>query len=280
MKEHAKDFPIAQMSKALCVSKSGYYAWKKRPASRRSRERQELVTAVIKIQKQHRWRYGEKRITNALRKVRGPISKNRVSRLLHDEKLGAKRKKRFVVTTNSAHDKEYAPNLLNRRFNVSEPNKVWVTDITYCRFRNRFLFLCVFIDLYSRAVVGWALAETMGTDLVQKAFSMALSRRRPPRDLMVHSDRGIQYCSTEFKEYLRKACCIQSMSRKGDCWDNAVAESFFKTIKTELLDEHEYQTIGEMYLGLLGYLDGYYNRLRAHSALAYKTPLEFEQLGA
>jgi putative transposase len=280
MKEHEKDFPIAPMSKALCVSKSGYYAWKKRPVSRRAQERQELVRRILEIQKKNKWCYGEERITDALRKTRGPIGKNRVSRILHVEKLGARRRKRYVVTTNSAHDKDYSPNLLNRQFTVSRPNSVWVTDITYCRFRNRFLYLCVFIDLYSRTVVGWALGKTLGTTLVQQAFSMAVARRRPPRDLMVHSDRGIQYCSSEFRNSLTQAGCIQSMSRKGDCWDNAVAESFFKTVKIELLDWNEYSTYQEMQLALFSYLDGYYNTLRTHSTLGYKTPLEFEQIGA
>jgi len=280
MKEHENEFPIVQMSKAFCVSKSGYYAWKKRPVSRRVQERIELVRKILEIQKQNKWRYGEERITNALRKTCGPIGKNRVSRILHDEKLGARRKKRYIVTTHSSHDKEYSPNLLNRQFIVSRPNSVWVTDITYCRFRNGFLYLCVFIDLYSRAVVGWALGRTLGTALVQRAFSMAVSRRRPPRDLLVHSDRGIQYCSVEFRHLLDRVGCIQSMSRKGDCWDNAVAESFFKTVKIELLDWNEYSSFQEMELGLFSYLEGYYNTLRTHSTLGYKTPLEFEQIGA
>jgi transposase InsO family protein len=280
MKKHEGIYPIVKMSKALCVSKSGYYAWKHRPVSRRARERQELVEAIIEIQKRNKWRYGEKRITNALRKTRGPTGKNRVIRILSEENLGARRKKRFIATTNSKHNKDYSPNLLDRRFKVPQPNRVWVTDITYCRMRNRFLYLCVFIDLYSRTVVGWALRETMETSLVMQAFSMALSRRRPARGLMVHSDRGIQYCSDEFRTKLRQASCIQSMSRKGNCWDNAVAESFFKTLKTELMDEQEYETAQEMNLSLFGFLDGYYNRVRAHSALGYRTPLEFEQIGA
>jgi putative transposase len=280
MKKHEGIYPIVKMSRALCVSKSGYYAWKNRPVSRRAGERRDLVKAIIEIQKRHKWRYGEKRITDALRKTWGPIGKNRVSRILHAEKLGAHRKKRYLRTTNSAHDKNYSPNLLDRRFKVPQPNRVWVTDITYCRMRNRFLYLCVFIDLYSRTVVGWALGKTMEASLVMEAFSMALFRRRPPRGLMVHSDRGIQYCSDEFRSKLRQMDCIQSMSRKGNCWDNAVAESFFKTLKTELMDEQEYETAQEMNLSLFSYLDGYYNRVRAHSALAYRTPLEFEQIGA
>ena len=280
MKKHEGIYPIVKMSKALCVSTSGYYAWKDRPLSRRARQRRDLVGAIIEIQKLNKWYYGEMRITDALRKTWGPIGKNRVSRILHAEKLGARLKKRFVRTTNSAHDKEYSPNLLDRRFKVPQPNRVWVTDITYCRMRNRFLYLCVFIDLYSRTVAGWALGKTLETTLVMKAFSMALSRRQPPRGLMVHSDRGIQYCSDEFRSELRRVGCIQSMSRKGNCWDNAVAESFFKTLKTELINEQEYATAQEMQLSLFAYLEGYYNRVRAHSALRYRTPLEFEQIGA
>jgi putative transposase len=280
MKKHENDFPIVQMSKAFCVSKSGYYAWLKRPLSHRARERHSLVDMIIEIQKRHKWRYGERRITAVLRKIWGWIGKNRVSRILHDEKLGAKRKKRFTVTTNSTHDKEYSPNLLNRQFTVSKANSVWVTDITYCRFRNIFLYLCVFIDLFSRSVVGWALGKTLETSLVMNAFSMAVSRRRPPRGLMIHSDRGIQYCSEEFRPLLQHAGFIQSMSRKGNCWDNAVAESFFKTLKAELLEETQYATFREMELDLFKYIDGYYNSVRLHSAIGYTTPLEFEQLGA
>lgn len=280
MKKHESAFPIVKMSKALCVSKSGYYAWKNRPLSRRARQQQELVKVITGIQKLHRWRFGERRITDALIKTWGPISRNRVIRILFEEKLGARYKKRFVATTDSKHDKFFSPNLLDRQFSVHKPNTVWVTDITYCRYGNRFLYLCVFIDLYSRSVVGWALGKTMETSLVMQAYSMALSRRRPPRGLMVHSDRGVQYCSDEFRTMLRKTHCVQSMSRKGDCWDNAVAESFFKTLKTELLYEYSYGTSQEMKLGLFEYIDGYYNRVRTHSALAYRTPLEFEQIGA
>ena len=280
MKKHETVFPIVKMSEAFCVSKSGYYAWKKRPISRRARQQQELVKVITGIQKFHRWRFGERRITDALKKTWGPISRNRVIRILFEEKLGARRKKRFIATTDSKHDKSFSPNLLDRQFSVLKPNTVWVTDITYCRYGNRFLYLCVFIDLHSRSVVGWALGKTLETSLVVEAYSMALSRRRPPRGLMVHSDRGVQYCSDEFRTILRETHCVQSMSRKGDCWDNAVAESFFKTLKTELLYEYSYGTSQEMKLGLFEYIDGYYNRVRTHSALAYRTPLEFEQIGA
>jgi putative transposase len=280
MKKHETTYPIVKMSKALSVSTSGYYAWKNRPVSRRAQDRQELVKVIIGIQKRNKWSFGENRMTDAVRKIWGPIGRNRIIRLLSVEKLGARRKKRYRVTTDSKHGKAVSPNLLNRQFTVPRPNMTWVTDITYCRYRDRFLYLCVFIDLYSRSVVGWALGKTMETSLVTKAFSMALSRRRPSQGLMVHSDRGVQYCSDDFRAILRDARCIQSMSRKGNCWDNAVAESFFKTLKSEELDNIQVTTFQEMNLALFAYIDGYYNRLRTHSVLGYKTPLEFEQIGA
>jgi putative transposase len=280
MKEHESKYPVTKMSKSLCVSKSGYYAWRNRPRSRRVNERQILVREIIGIQKRHRWQYGEKRITHELNKTWRSISRNRVIRILSEEGLGVHRKKRFITTTNSRHSGPFSPNLLDRKFSVSKPDFVWVTDITYCRSRDRFLYLCVFIDLYSRTVVGWALGETLETDLVNRAFSMALINRKPSSGLMIHSDRGIQYCSEAFRVRLSENHCIQSMSRKGNCWDNAVAESFFKTLKNEHLHKFTYNSFQHMKIGLFGYLDGYYNRVRAHSALSYMTPLEYESKGA
>jgi transposase InsO family protein len=280
MRIHEPIFPVTKMSKAFGVSKSGYYAWKNRKTCKRAREQMELVPVIQDIQQRNRWEYGEKRITQALRRIGKPISRNRVIRILREERLGARPKKRFRVAAASNVNSFFSPNLLNRQFSPSRPNTVWVTDITYCRCRNNFLYLCVFIDLYSRTIVGWALGKTMETSLILYALSMALNRRRPQEGLMLHSDRGVQYCSDDFRKVLADNHIVQSMSRNGNCWDNAVAESFFKTLKRELLNKQVYTSMQAMHVDLFEYLDGYYNRERLHSALDYKTPLEFEQIGA
>jgi len=204
-------------------------------------------------------------------------SKNTVARLMRDMNLKCKTVKKFVATTDSKHNEPVAPNLLNRKFNVKMPNTVWVSDITYLKIGRKWHYLAVFIDLFSRSVVGWDLSASLERHSVIKALNKAVIRRRPDKGLMIHSDRGIQYASKGFKNCLKNRGFIQSMSRKGDCWDNAVAESFFHTLKTQLIHHVRFKTFEEAERILFKYIEMYYNQRRKHSANGWKTPAHCEQ---
>jgi transposase InsO family protein len=200
-------------------------------------------------------------------------SRRTVAELMQKHEIAPKRRRKHKLTTDSNHDLPVAPNLLERRFTTSEPDEVWVSDITYIETRQGWLYLCVFIDLYSRLVVGWAMADRMPAELVTSAFRMGVQHRgRAP--IVVHSDRGSQYASWLFTELLEEHGCLQSMSRKGDCWDNAVAESFFGTLKSELVHQRDFVTRIEACTSIFDYIEIFYNRNRLHSALGYLTPWE------
>jgi putative transposase len=221
-------------------------------------------------------RAGSPKIADALRKENWRVSTRRVKRLMREESICPRLRKKYRVTTDSRHDYPVAPNLLDRNFTVSAPNQVWVTDITYLRVNNRWMYLVVFIDLFSRMVVGWGLSATLHHGFVLNAFYRAFWRRKPGILLMIHSDRGVQYACDAFRNALKDCRCIQSMSRKGDCWDNAVAESFFHVLKSELgetfmSEDHAYQE-------LFQYIEIDYNRKRAHSTLGYFPPAVFEAM--
>jgi putative transposase len=204
------------------------------------------------------------------------VSKNRVARHMRDMGLRCRTTKKFVVTTDSKHNEPVSPNILNREFSVSSPNTVWVSDITYVKVGPKWQYLTVFIDLFSRIVVGWDLSESLERHSMIRAFRKALWRRRPGEGLLVHSDRGVQYASGDFRELLKEKKFVQSMSRKGNCWDNAVAESFFHTLKTQLIYHRRFQNKDEMEKALFNYIEIYYNRRRRHSTNGYQTPALFE----
>jgi len=205
------------------------------------------------------------------------VSKNRVARHMRAMGLRCKTTKKFIVTTDSKHNEPIAPNILNRQFSVGKPNTVWVSDITYLMVGGKWHYLTVFIDLFSRIVVGWDLSDSLDRHSMIYAFNKALWRRRPGTGLLVHSDRGVQYASADFRSLLEKTGCVQSMSRKGNFWDNAVAESFFHTLKTQLTHHVRFRDKNEAELALFNYIEAYYNRRRRHSAIGYRTPAEFEQ---
>lgn len=204
------------------------------------------------------------------------VSRPRVARHMRKMGLRCRTTKKFVVTTDSNHKEPVAANLLNREFSVSESNKAWVTDITYLKVGRKWHYLTVFIDLFSRIVVGWDLSNSLERHSVLKAFQKAVALRRPAPGLLVHSDRGIQYASKDFREILEQNGCIQSMSRKGNCWDNAVAESFFHTLKTQFIRHHKFSTQDEAELAIFQYIEAYYNRRRRHSSNGWMSPSEYE----
>lgn len=267
---------VEKMAEVFHVSRSGFYAWANRPESAREAQNTELTAEIREIQGQVHNRYGAPRMTAELERRGKHIGRHRVARIMQENELGARIKKRFRVTTRSAEGSGVAANALDRCFTVPTMNKVWVSDITYVATAEGWLYLCVIIDLYSRRVVGWSMGTTLATELVLAAFMMAVMRRRPPRGLMFHSDRGVQYASHGFRTVLASNKVIQSMSRKGECWDNACAETFFKTLKTELIGSRIYRTREEARAEIFKYIEVFYNRVRLHSYLGYTTPAEYE----
>ena len=234
---HAKkaSYPVAVLCEQLGVSRSGYYAWAKRAESPRSRSDRELGLEVAAVHQESRGRYGSPRVHAELRARGRHVARKRVARLMRQQGLAARRRRRFVRTTDSAHRQPVADNLLARQFSPGQPNCTWATDITYVATRQGWLYLAVVLDLFSRQVVGWAMGQTIDTQLVLGALDMALKSRKPPQGLLHHSDRGSQYASADYQRALEQRGIRCSMSRKGNCWDNAVVESFFSSLKMELV---------------------------------------------
>lgn len=235
-----------------------------------------LLLRIQEVFEQSRRLYGSRRVTKALRAMGVICYLNQVSRIMRRNGLVAKTKRKFRITTDSGHKMRVAPNLLERTFKIDEKNKVWVGDITYVWTREGWLYLSTVIDLYSRRIVGWSVGKRIAKQLVMRSLEQACNMRKPEKGLIFHSDRGSQYASEEFKVALQKLGAKQSMSRKGDCWDNAVAESFFKTIKSELIYWHNFQTRREAELRIFEYIEIFYNRWRLHSAINYQSPNDFE----
>ena len=278
MHNHQAEFPVSIMCSVFQVSRSGYYAWSKRPESRRSRENRELAQEISEIHRESNGIYGSPKVHGELRRRGKRHGRNRVARLMRKDGLYAKTKRKFRVTTDSNHSQPVAPNLLNREFNPARPNQAWVSDITYIWTAEGWLYLAVVMDLYSRAIVGWSMAERMTRHLVTDALMLAAKRRNPPRGLLHHSDRGSQYASDDFQELLLKYGMICSMSRTGNCWDNAPAESFFSILKRELVFHNRYHSRAQARQSIFDYIERFYNRRRIHSSLGYLTPSEFEEL--
>lgn len=260
------------------VSRSGYYEWLTRAMSSRSIENQELTKSIREIFSQNRHVYGTRRIAKILAKNDILISRKRIGKLMKSAGLYCKTKRRFKVTTDSRHNKPVSPNLLERRFDVIRPDRFWVGDITYIPTKNGWLYLATVIDLYSRQIIGWSMADNMRSKLVNDALTMAIWKRKPKKGLVWHSDRGSQYASDSHRSILKDHGIIQSMSRKGNCWDNAVAESFFHTLKTELTNHCKFNNQKEAKNVIFEYIEVFYNRTRIHSANNYLSPVEFEKI--
>lgn len=269
-------FPVSVLCAVLGVSTSGFYAWKKRPPSKRAKDDARLAVEVAALHKRSRGTYGSPRVHADLRASGTRVGKKRIARLMRDQGLRARQKRRFRKTTDSAHAFEVAPNVLARNFDTRAPNEAWVGDVTFVATAEGWLYLAVLIDLFARRVVGWATSASNDTALVLGALDAAVTSRRPPPGLVHHSDRGSTYAADDYRRALEQHELVASMSRKGDCWDNAVAESFFATLRAELLDhvrietrEHGTRVIGE-------YIESFYNPVRRHSNNGLTSPIEFE----
>jgi putative transposase len=269
-------YPIRLLCRCLAVSRSGYYAWRKRPASARAQHDARLKVEIAASHSASRRTYGSPRVLRDLRDEGHRVSRKRVARLMRELGLEGRRKRRFRATTDSGHRFPVAPNVLMRDFQVETPNTAWVTDITYLATLEGWLYLAVILDLFSRKVVGYAMSERIDRALVLDALRQALVKRPGARDLVHHSDRGSQYASHDYREALDQAGLMCSMSRRGNCWDNAVAESFFGTLKMELLYELPLQTRSATRSAVADYIEVFYNVRRRHSSLGYRSPVEFE----
>lgn len=268
---------VALLCEVLGVSEQGYYQWRSRPESNHQRRDKELSAKIYELFGQKKQRYGSPRLHRELRAHGEICSRKRVARLMREQGLRAKGAHKFRATTNSHHNKPVAPNLLKRHFATPAPNQVWVSDITYLWTDEGWLYLAVFIDLYSRAVVGWQTAKRMDTSLTLSALERACARRRPERGLIIHSDRGTQYASETFRQALKKRGMVQSMSRKANCWDNSVAESFFRSLKVEAIYGEKFGTRRKMEYELFDYIEYFYNKERRHSTNQYLAPFQKEQ---
>lgn len=269
-------FPIALMCRMLAVSRAGFYAWRRRPVAVRTREDQVLAVAVAAIYAENHGRYGSPRVRMELRERGQRTGRKRIARLMRIQGLRARPRRRYRTTTDSRHGLPVSPNLLARRFAVAQPNTAWVTDMTYLWTAQGWLYLAVIIDLFSRRVVGWSMSERIDRKLALDALRMALAQRRPQPGLIHHSDRGSQYASGDYQRLLATNGIVGSMSRRGDCWDNAVAESFFASLKLELVYQVQWRTRAEARTAIFEYLEYFYNRRRRHSSLGYLSPVEFE----
>ncbi|HEX2988036.1 MAG TPA: IS3 family transposase [Chloroflexota bacterium] len=275
--QHLQQFPVEAVCEVLRVSRSGYYAWRGRPRSNQEARREELARKIQAVHQQSRRVYGSPRVCKALQAEGQRVCENTVARVMRQQGIRAKTKKTFVPrTTESLHEQPVAENLLNREFTADRPNQKWVTDITYIPTDEGWLYLAGVMDLFSRKIVGWSMAEHLRTDLVSEALRMAIARRQPGAGLLHHSDRGIQYASDAYQQLLQAHRMEASMSRRGDCWDNACAESFWGTLKTELVNHEHYASRDAARQSIFEYIEVFYNRNRLHSSLGYQSPEAFE----
>ncbi len=258
------------------VSRSCYYQWLNAPKTKREEENALLIDQLKILFKKGRGSYGTRRLKNRFAEQGVIVSRRRIGRLMAQAGLWCKTKKKFKVTTDSKHNKPIAPNLLERQFSVSQADRYYVGDITYIHTQEGWLYLAVVIDLFSRKIVGWSMDERMKAKLVNDALLMAIWKRKPQKGLVWHTDRGSQYASDSHRAILNDHHVIQSMSRKGNCWDNAVSESFFHTLKTELIHHCQFKTRDEAKQAIFEYIEVFYNRERIHSANGYLSPVEYE----
>lgn len=275
---HRGTFKVGRMCKLLKVSRSGFYAWLTRPESHRSRENRALEAKIRVFHAASHGIYGSPKIHQDLIDDGVRCGKNRVARIMREAGIRSRRKKKFKATTNSRHNLPVAENLLDQDFAAKTPDSVWVGDITYVPTQEGWLYLAVLIDLYNRKVVGWASSSRMTRQLTLDALQMALDRQSPEKGLVHHTDRGSQYASGDYQKVLSDRRILCSMSRKGNCYDNAVAESFFGLLKTEWVNHCRYRSRSEANRSLFYYIEIFYNRKRRHASLGYKTPHEYENI--
>jgi putative transposase len=278
IEQQRETFRVSRMCCALGVSRSGYYEWRRRPPSARAAENERLLARIRQVHVASRENYGERKTWEALRAGGEPCGRHRVARLRRLEGIIAKRVRRFRQTYAARNSEPPAPNLLDRDFTASQPNRVWVSDITFVPTRRGWLYLATMLDLFSRRVVGWAMSHRIDQRLVLDALHMAINRRRPAPGLIVHSDQGQQYAGSIYRSRLMSHGFIQSMSRKGNCLDNAVAESFFSNLKNELVHHAVFEDRDEARSAIFDYIEIFYNRQRLHQSLGFTSPVDFEMM--
>jgi len=272
-----KAYPISLLGRLLQVPRTGYYSWLTRGKSARQKEYEFMLPFVQQAHEISKATYGARRISEEVEAHGKPCGRVKAKTLMKLAGVAAKQKRTFKITTDSKHNLPVAPNLLNREFEVAEPDQVYVSDITYIWTSEGWLYLAIVLDLFSRQIVGWSLNSRMSRRLVMDALQMAIWRRRPAPGLLFHSDRGSQYCSADFQNMLKKHKMISSMSRKGNCWDNSMAENFFGSLKTERVFFSNYPTRDEARKDIVDYIEMFYNSRRWHSYLGYVSPKEFEK---
>jgi len=278
IEEHHSLFRVTKMCQVLEVKPSGYYSWKKRGKSKRYLENINLLKEIRKIEIDFKNIYGSPRITDELNDRGFDCGENRVARIMKENGIAAKTKKKFKVTTQSKHDHSVAENLLKQDFSATCTDSIWISDITYIWTKEGWLYLAAIMDLYSRQIIGWSMDKRLNQDLVINALNQAVGKRNPGTGVIFHSDRGVQYAGNDFCSLLNSHGFIQSMSGKGNCYDNAVMESFFHTLKVEHIYFERYKTRDEARESIFEYIEIFYNRVRKHSALEYKSPAEYEEL--
>jgi putative transposase len=279
MYNHEHEFRITTMSRVLTVSRSAYNQWRSQLSicSERQHRREQLEGKIRTIHARSKQTYGSPRITAQLRRDGTTVSENHVAKIMQKKDIRAKTKKRFKVTTNSAKTKNAAPNLVQQHFSAARPNQLWTSDMTYIWTREGWLYLAIILDVFARRIVGYAMSARLSASLVTTALEQALTHRQPPADTVLHSDRGSQYASEELRSMITAHRLVQSMSGKGNCYDNAITETFFHTLKTELIYWERFETRDEARTKIFDYIEAWYNRQRLHSSLGNSTPVEFEQ---
>ena len=265
---------VAKMCKLFTIARSGFYQWLHQKPGKRAESNEQLIQLIKTSHEQSGGTYGLDKILHDVREQM-PCSRGRVHRLMKQNGIQSIRKRKFKATTNSDHQLPVAENLLNQQFTVESPNQVWVSDISYCRTDEGWLYLATVKDLFHKGIVGWAASSTMTRDLVIQALENAVQRYRPAAGLIHHSDRGVQYCSRDFQNVLTKRGMKCSMSRKGNCYDNACAETFFSTIKLEMIYHRQFATRDQAKRAIFDYIEVFYNRKRRHQALGYLTPVNY-----
>ena len=277
IEEHLGEFPVGPACDALAVSRAGYYAWRERPDSPRAVRRAELAAKIKTVHQEHRCVYGSPRVFRVLKAGGEAVCENTVATVMREHAIRARTKRKFVPrTTDSSHDQPVAANVLGRQFQADLPNRKWAVDITYVPTDEGWLYLAGVLDLCSRKLVGWSMADHLRTDLVADALRMALARRGPTPGLLHHSDRGVQYACDDYQHLLESHGMQVSMSGRGNCWDNAAMESFWSTLKNELVNHERYPTREQARRSIFEYIEVFYNRKRLHSSIGYQSPEAFE----
>lgn len=280
VEEHRKNLPVKRLCEVMNVSPRGYRAWRSRPVSKRQGKDMVVLAHIREQFDLSLGSYGRPRMTEELKELGLGVGHRRVGRLMRQNAITVKRNKKFKATTDSNHRFNIAPNLLNRDFAADQPNQKWAGDISYIWTQEGWLYLAVILDLHSRRVIGWAVSNRLKRDLAIRALEMAIALRQPPKGCVHHTDRGSQYCSHDYQKILRQHGFEVSMSGAGNCYDNAAVETFFKTIKAELLWQYTWQTRRDVEIAIFKYINGFYNSRRRHSTLGWKSPLAYEAIAA